>query len=71
MQVDDATLAVIAEKVDNIESHLKELNGTVSSLNTTQLKLEGAMSFVRWLVIVTIPIIAIGVAIVTAVITGG
>ena len=57
MEVDEATLGVIAEKVNNIESHMESMNGTVADLVKESYIQQGMLGMMRWVMVITLSVI--------------
>ena len=57
---DHDLLVEIAVKTEQLESHSAEQNNTILKLVEKQLRLEGAMTFGRWVLGTAIALMAIG-----------
>lgn len=56
-------IKVIKAETSEIKEHQKRTNGAVAELRTEQLKAEGALGVLKWLVGVTIAMVGVGAAV--------
>lgn len=60
---DHDLLVEIAVKTDALEAHSAEQNDQILKLNETQLRMEGALTFGRWVLGTTLAVMATGATI--------